>query len=147
MLQKIVNCTQAQWNSLVSTGSAVIGGVTHTFDPINNQYQVEDIEFIHTLFCTAVGSDGAYFSGSIRIRNNVATPYTALTSAIVKTCESINGAVASTGTLTGTVVGVKGNGSTLFGSAITEYVSYVSTYTVDWTNQDNQIFTDEVVQL
>lgn len=76
MLKKIVNCNQAQYNSLVSTGSAVIGGQTVPFDPIGDQHQVEYIEYVHTLRGFFSVSSSNEMHGSIIIKSDVATPIT-----------------------------------------------------------------------
>lgn len=89
-LKKIVNCNQSQYNSLVTTGSAVIGGQTVPFDPIGDQHQVEFIQYLHTLVGYFSMSSSNEMYGTIHIISDSATPITSKTAVDVSKAISFN---------------------------------------------------------
>lgn len=65
----LVHLSKQEYNTLSTTGTLTKGGVTYTFDPLNNEYITPGGLYKHDCNVT-VGPDSGYFTGQVTIIND-----------------------------------------------------------------------------
>lgn len=148
----IMHLSRAEYQTLSTTGTLTKAGTTYTFDPLNTEYVVPDKLYMH-IMTGVVGTDDAYFDGTIKVIDKNPTPY------LFNTYEHQNQATITNDILEKAVlVGgeVKSYGSTIYKGAFnilsngrTEFMDEngYHSITIDYLSYLNSGMTDNVKEL